>query len=116
VVAVSDADIGTSFVANSLVSMVVVASRPVGGVLSAGPEAGSGGVAIHLRGLPGDIGRVTRPTFGLAPGGVYQADQVAPVAGALLPRRFTLARGGVASLRGRFVFCGTFPGVAPAGR
>ena len=36
--------------------------------------------------------------------------------GALLPPRFTLARGGVASGRGRFVFCGTFPGVAPAGR
>jgi hypothetical protein len=31
------------------------------------------------------------PTFGLAPGGVYRADRVAPVAGALLPHRFTLA-------------------------
>ncbi len=48
-------------------------------------------MTIHLRGLPGDIGRVTRPTFGLAPGGVYQADQVTPAAGALLPHRFTLA-------------------------
>jgi len=40
--------------------------------------------------------------------------------GALLPHRFALACGvppGVArrSLRGRFVFCGTVPGVAPAG-
>jgi hypothetical protein len=38
--------------------------------------------------------------------------------GALLPHRFTLACDGV-PLRGgrrrRFVFCGTFPGVAPAG-
>jgi len=48
-------------------------------------------MAIHLRGLPGDIGRAARPTFGLAPGGVYQADQVTPAAGALLPHRFTLA-------------------------
>ena len=36
--------------------------------------------------------------------------------GALLPPRFALARGApCGSLRGRFVFCGTFPGVAPAG-
>ena len=74
-----------------LVKRVVMASRPVGGVLSAGRQAGTGGVAIHLRGLPGDIGRAARPTFGLAPGGVYQADWVTPAAGALLPHRFTLA-------------------------
>src|ERR1700731_62797 len=30
------------------------------------------------------------PTLGLAPGGVYQADRVTPIAGALLPHRFTL--------------------------
>src|SRR5208282_2994299 len=37
--------------------------------------------------------------------------------GALLPHRFTLARGprDEPGGRGRFVFCGTFPGVAPAG-
>jgi len=35
--------------------------------------------------------------------------------GALLPHRFTLAHEMLAS-RGRFVFCGTIPGVAPAGR
>ncbi len=29
--------------------------------------------------------------FGLAPDGVYQADRVTPIAGALLPHRFTLA-------------------------
>ena len=68
-----------------------MASRPIGGVLSAGRHAGTGGVAIHLRGLPGDIGRAARPTFGLAPGGVYRADRVTPAAGALLPHRFTLA-------------------------
>jgi hypothetical protein len=31
------------------------------------------------------------PTFGLAPGGVYQAARVTPGAGALLPHRFTIA-------------------------
>ena len=37
--------------------------------------------------------------------------------GALLPRRFALARGPrLRDLHERFVFCGTFPGVAPAGR
>ena len=36
--------------------------------------------------------------------------------GALLPPRFALARGvPCGTLHGRFVFCGTFPGVAPAG-
>jgi hypothetical protein len=50
-----------------------------------------GWVVIHLSGLPGDIGRAGRPTFDLAPGGVYRAARVAPDAGALLPHRFTLA-------------------------
>jgi hypothetical protein len=37
--------------------------------------------------------------------------------GALLPHRFALARGtGEPVLHGRFAFCGTIPGVAPAGR
>jgi len=57
------------------------------------------------------------PLFGLAPGGVYPA---APVArGAVrsyrtvspLPLAHGFPTGG-----GRFVFCGTFPGVAPPGR
>src|SRR5204863_9774822 len=65
-------------------------SRPVGGILSTGRLPGSGWVAIHLCGLPGDIGRAGRPTFGLAPGGVCQAARVTPDAGALLPHRFTL--------------------------
>ena len=52
--------------------------------------AGAGWVAIHLSGLPGDIGRAGRPTFDLAPGGVYRAARVTPGAGALLPHRFTL--------------------------
>ncbi len=51
----------------------------------------SRGVAIHLRGLPGDIGRAARPALGLAPGGVCRAARVAPGAGAPLPHRFTLA-------------------------
>src|ERR1700733_2082745 len=47
-------------------------------------------MAIHLCGLPGDIGRATRLTFDLAPDGVCQAGQVTLSAGALLPHRFTL--------------------------
>jgi hypothetical protein len=55
------------------------------------------------------------PLFGLAPGGVYRA---APVARDAVRSYRTLsplpchteAQGG------RFAFCGTFPGVAPAGR
>src|SRR3989440_4066996 len=69
-------------------------SRPVGGILSTGRLPGSGWVAIHLCGLPGDIGRASRPTLGLAPGGVCRAVRVAPDAGALLPHRFTLACAG----------------------
>jgi len=68
-------------------------SRPVGGILSPGPFPGTGWVVIHLSGLPGDIGRAGRPTFDLAPGGVYQAARVTPAAGALLPHRFNLACG-----------------------
>ena len=60
------------------------------------------------------------PLFGLAPGGVYHA---APVAGDAVrsyrtlsplpagPRTVSRAARG-----GRFAFCGTFPGVTPAGR
>ena len=54
-------------------------------------------MAIHLSGLPG--GGVPEgtpdgqsvPLCNLAPGGVYRADRVTPIAGALLPHRFTLA-------------------------
>jgi hypothetical protein len=36
--------------------------------------------------------------------------------GALLPHHFTLAARGVSRTGRRYIFCGTFPGVAPAGR
>ena len=49
----------------------------------------------------------------LAPGGVYQAAQVALSAGGLLHHRFTLTPGRV---RGRSVFCGTIPRVTPGRR
>jgi len=58
-------------------------------VLSAGRQAGTGGVAIHLRGLPGDIGRAARPTLALLRVGL-PSRLVTPAAGALLPHRFTL--------------------------
>jgi hypothetical protein len=70
-----------------LFTWLSAASRPIGGILSLEIQ----GVAIHLCGLPWDIGRAARPALGLAPGGVYRADQVTSVAGALLPHRFTLA-------------------------
>lgn len=51
----------------------MLVSRPVGGILSAGPSRGSGCVTIHLCGLPEDCpcGRAGRhcPLLGLAPGG-----------------------------------------------
>jgi len=69
--------------------------RPVGRVLS----SSKGGTAIYLgpalppasSDLPGAVeaGRSMSPV-GLAPGGVYQAAEVSPGAGALLPHRFTL--------------------------
>lgn len=64
-------------------------SRSVGGILCPGPWR-TGLVAIHLCGLPGDIGRTDRPLLDLAPGGVYRAARVTPDAGALLPHRCTL--------------------------
>src|SRR5271166_1862130 len=53
--------------------------------------------AAYLGTAPPKRGRTGRPcpTLGLAPGGVYQADLVARVAGALLPHRFTLACAGL---------------------
>gem|GEM_PF-4776294 len=61
----------------------------------------------------------TRPCtlFGLASDGVYQADRVTPVAGALLPHRFTLTTHRIladAVVR-RSVLCCTFPSLT-AGR
>ena len=59
------------------------------------------------------------PLFGLAPGGVYRAAACCHRRGALLPHLFTLAArpGGNPRLRvRRFVFCGTFRGLAPPRR
>ena len=49
-----------------------------------------------------------RGLLDLAPGGVYRAGRVTPVAGELLPHRFTLT-----ACRRRFVFCGTHPAGRP---
>ena len=56
------------------------------------------------------------PLFGLAPGGVYPA---APVTGGAVRSYRTLSplpAFAPEGFAGRFAFCGTFPGVAPAGR
>ena len=53
-------------------------------------------MAIHLSGLPGGgtpegaPDGPSVPLFDLAPGGVCRADRITPIAGALLPHRFTL--------------------------
>lgn len=54
----------------------------------------------------------------LAPGGVYRAGRVAPVAGGLLHHRFTLTSRRQAQPSGgrRSVLCGTVPRVSPGGR
>src|SRR5437660_1269568 len=64
--------------------------------------------------LPGSRARraASPPLFGLSPSGVYRAGGVTASAGALLPHRFTLTARFHAW---RFVFCGTVPGIAPAG-
>ena len=56
---------------------------------------------------------------GFASDGVYHADIVTNIAGALLPHRFTLthyAFGLGHNQFERFAFCGTFPKVSLAGR
>ena len=55
--------------------------------------------------------RPDAPLFGLAPGGVYRADSVA---GDAVRSYRTLSP--LPGLAGRSAFCGTVPGVAPAGR
>ncbi len=108
------------------------ARRPVSRVLSTTPKRSW--MAIHLgrplpdasRDLPGrrlgnrlalpseDSG--LSPLLGLAPGGVYRA---APVTGGAVRSYRTLSPlpAGTPKRTGRrFAFCGTFPGVAPAGR
>ena len=75
-------------------------------------------------GLPASIGRAALNRsrrsgpcgllpLDLAPGGVYQAAQVALSAGGLLHHRFTLTPG---RIRRRSVFCGTIPRVTPGRR
>ena len=89
-----------------------------------------GGAAIHLgRQLPMRLMRPTRaagqethrrtawtadaaPIWSCSRWGLPCRVHVTRRRGALLPHPFTLARPGI---RRRFVFCGTFPGVAPAG-
>jgi len=64
--------------------------------------------------LPGIASRrcLLPPLFGFAPGGVYHA---APVASRAVRSYRTLSPLPRTN-PGRFAFCGTFPGVAPAGR
>jgi hypothetical protein len=50
----------------------VTVSRPVSRILWVAAPQGCHLVAIHLCGLPGDIGWASRPTLGLAPGGGCQ--------------------------------------------
>ena len=71
-----------------------------------------GGAETCLPATPKSPGRP--PLFGLAPGGVYHA---VPVAGDAVRSYRTLSPlpAGPKPYR-RFAFCGTFPGVAPAGR
>ena len=57
-------------------------------------------------------GSAVSSLFGLAPGGVCLDRRRCRKRGALLPHRFTLALGGPIAV----CFCGTVPGVAPAGR
>ncbi|KLR62662.1 hypothetical protein IMCC26207_102156 [Actinobacteria bacterium IMCC26207] len=81
--------------------LVVSVSQSVGGILCPGPLRGFRLVTIHLCGLPVAAAappegitladELPEPLLDLAPGGGYQAAEIAPDAGALLPHRFTLA-------------------------
>ena len=55
------------------------------------------------------------PLFGLAPGGVYRAASCYQSRGALLPHHFTLTSPCPKTER-RYIFCGTFHGLAPSRR
>ncbi len=90
----------------------------------AGAWAGDG----HSSGTPvaGRLARPTRaataetrqapPLLGLAPGGVYPATAVTGGAVRSYRTLSPLPAWPADRRRGRFAFCGTFPGVAPAGR
>ena len=75
-----------------------------------GSPLGSGG-AQPAKSPIGGSARCATPLFGLAPGGVYRAASCYQSRGALLPHLFTLTDRGR-----RFVFCGTFRGLAPPRR
>ena len=64
--------------------------------------------------VPAETGPVP-PLFDLAPGGVYPATSVTGGAVRSYRTLSPLPAGGE-PCGGRFAFCGTFPGVAPAGR
>jgi hypothetical protein len=105
------------------------ARRPVSRVLSPATRAGGRPFIWDVRCRtpratnPGDgVGngpwsgrsRAVSPLLGLAPGGVCRA---APVAGGAVRSYRTLSPLPAGPKPdGRFAFCGTFPGVAPAGR
>ena len=55
--------------------------------------------------------KLPTPLFGLAPGGVYRAASCYQSRGALLPHLFTLT-----GRSRRYIFCGTFHGLAPSRR
>src|SRR5262245_41211340 len=111
-------------------------SRPISRVLSGGlplRDGHSSGTPLARRleqptraaagitpGQPGAPAKQARsepsvpPLFGLAPGGVCRAASV--TGGAVRSYRTVSPLPLWASPQGRFVFCGTFPGVAPGGR
>jgi hypothetical protein len=86
---------GVRLAVSSLLRACVMASRPVGGILSSASRRLCDHPSVRpTSGLPLPRERRTGrpyPTFGLAPGGVCRATRVTPGAGALLPHRFTLA-------------------------
>jgi len=102
-----------------LVNMVLMVSRPVGGVLSsASRRLGGHPSERSTRGLPRPKPMRTGspcPLRDLAPGGVCLAIPVTRDAGALLPHRFTLACAGANPGHRRSVLCGTFRQVALPG-
>ena len=85
---------GSDHSSSPVVAHEIVATNPGA---SAGPTSGA-------------------PLFGLAPRGVFPVPPCHHDGGALLPHLFTLATRESPREFGGVVFCGTFPGVAPAGR
>jgi len=79
---------------------------PVAGRLTRPTRAAGAETRLSVAGLP--------PLHGLAPGGVCPADGVAAIAVRSYRTLSPLPVDPKAD--GRFVLCGTFPGVAPAGR